>query len=235
MMWGVTIPYDIGPDSHPSGTPFRNVFSRNRTSGGDPVAWLRAEVKADLSAARIINAGGFSPQRWDTEPPGQVNPDEIPQSRAVTDALGCDPAYICGWVQLVAYDKLNNEPDEAYGRDSGAPFALVDNGRREFEHIIRHDPRNEIARCEAELAILDEHALTWPDGEPEYESLDEPVADSRGGVHYVPVRGGVVPPYVCRTCGYDDGQPCKTVRLLASGYKHRPGYAAAFGNLPALS
>jgi hypothetical protein len=199
MMWGVTIPYDIGPDSHPSGRPFRNVFDRNRSSGGDPVAWLRAEVEADLSAARIISSGGFSPQRWDTEPPGQVNPDHIPQDAAVTAALGCEPEYVCGWVQLVAYDKLNNAPDEAYGRDSEAPFALVDNGRREFEHIIRHDPRNEAARCEAALAILDECetalriARTYKDGD-----------------------GALA--LACAKTWRD------AVRLLARGYRHRPGY-----------
>ena len=124
----------------------------------DVAAWTRKQIEADLSAARIINAGGFSPQRWDTEPPGQVNPDDIPQSDAVTAALGCDPECICGWVQIIAYDKLNNEPDNAYCRDSGAPFALVDNGRREVDHIIRHDPRNVVADCEAKLAILEEHA-----------------------------------------------------------------------------
>ena len=194
--WGVTTPYDIGPASFPSGKPFRNVFGRNHSSEEEPVAWLRAEIEADLSAARIINAGGFSPQRWDTEPPGQVNPEEIPQSDAVTAALGYEPEYICGWVQLVAYGKLNNEPDEAYGRDSEAPFALVDNGRREFEHIIRHDPRNVVADCEAKVAVLDEH----------------------GGEHmcYENTRDG-------NTWDWYIGD-CRVMRNLASGYKHRPGY-----------
>ena len=91
-----------------------------------------------------------------------------------------------------------------------------------------NDPQDTIARCEAELAILDEHALTWPDGEPEYENLDEPVTDSRGGIHYVPVKGDPVSPYTCKICGYDNGGPCRTVRLLAGGYKHRPGFPVAF-------
>lgn len=90
-----------------------------------------------------------------------------------------------------------------------------------------NDPQDTIARCEAELAILDEHALTWPGGEPEYETVDEPVTDSHGGVHYVVVRGDLIPPYTCRICGYDDGRPCKTVRLLAGGYRHRPGFPAS--------
>ena len=44
-----------------------------------PVAWLRREIEADLAAAKIIGAGGFAPERWDTEPPGQVNPEDIPE------------------------------------------------------------------------------------------------------------------------------------------------------------
>jgi len=186
------------------------------------MAWLRRTIEGDLAAARIIGAGGFSPQRWDTEPPGQVNPEDIPQSRAVTAALGCEPEYICGWVQLVAYDKLNNEPDERYGRDSEAPFALVDNGRREFDHIIRNDPRNAVARLEAELAILDEHyILTSDDRNPAYEEFS------------VVRIGGANKDSGCITCHYY-GQGgvkgygiCHTVRLLASGYKHRRGYEEA--------
>jgi hypothetical protein len=65
-----------------------------------------------------------------------------------------------------------------------------------------NDPQDTIARCEAELAILDEHAL----------------ADYGYG------------PY-CRTC-FDVGDgmphavpyPCRTVGLLAGAYKHWPGY-----------
>ena len=56
------------------------------------IAWLRREIERDLSAARIIGAGGFEPQRWDTQPPGQVNPEHIPASDEVSVALGLDPA-----------------------------------------------------------------------------------------------------------------------------------------------
>jgi hypothetical protein len=166
----------------------------------DVAAWTRKQVKADRAAAMIISAGGFSPQRWDTEPPGQVNPDDIPQNDAVTAALGVNPEYICGWVQLVAYDKVNIEPDEAYGRDSMAPFALVDNGRREFDHIIRHDPRNVVADCEAKLAVLDEH----------------------GGEHmcFQNVHDG-------NTWDWYIGD-CRIVLFAAACYRHRPGYQEAW-------
>lgn len=67
------------------------------------------------------------------------------------------------------------------------------------QHIAANDPRDVIARCEAELAILDEHRA----------------AD------------GACPGEVCCiTCGdYPQVEyPCRTVRLLAGGYRFRPGY-----------
>lgn len=65
-----------------------------------------------------------------------------------------------------------------------------------------------VARCEAELAILEEHALIGP--------------SSRGGP-------------ICNTCvditidpadaeNFYVPYPCRTVRLLGSGYRHRDGY-----------
>ena len=69
-----------------------------------------------------------------------------------------------------------------------------------------------VARCEAELAILDEHR-----GDPsEWGGRRPDGAWQRQGL-------------VCMSCGHDDGHsgvawPCRTVRLLAGGYKHRPGY-----------
>lgn len=192
------------------------------------VAWLREQIEADLAAARIIGAGGFAPQRWDADPPGQVNPEKIPASRQVTEAIGACHEEVCGWVQIVAYDRLNNEPPEADCRDSTAPVILVDNGRREFEHIIRNDPRNTVARCEAELGILDAHRLVVADrGLPEQgqswgsargyriiaEHPDEKDIERAAGMHW---------DLDCRE--YRKRFPCRTVRLLGTGYKHRPGY-----------
>jgi hypothetical protein len=68
-----------------------------------------------------------------------------------------------------------------------------------------NDPQDTIARCEAELAILDEHGL--------YDVNDEAY---------------------CRICG-DCPQvayPCHTVSLLAAAYRHREGYARYWGTLP---
>ena len=62
-----------------------------------------------------------------------------------------------------------------------------------------NDPRDTIARCEAELAILDEHK---------------------------PDRGIDPDEMCCTTCGdYPQVEyPCQTVRLLGAGYRHRRGY-----------
>ena len=185
------------------------------------IAWLRKEIERDLSAACIIGAGGFEPQRWDTEPPGQVNPEHIPASNEVSAALGLDSEEApCGWVQVVAYDRLNTEPPERDSRDSTAPVVLADSGRRAFEHIVRHDPRNEAARCEAELAILDEHYILYRDDTNElYEEFS---------VCYPPGIPGMN--CGCVTCHYighggvKEYGICRTVKLLASAYRRRPGY-----------
>ena len=88
----------------------------------------------------------------------------------------------------------------------------------EARHIALNDPQDVIARCEAELAILDAH------------EQDE---------------GWCL--YCERNCKCDLGDdcvedswrayPCPTVRLLASGYRHREGYAGHWGevNRPAGS
>ena len=84
-----------------------------------------------------------------------------------------------------------------------------------------NDPQDTIARCEAELAILDLHAPVCP--------LAEMIVDWREWQE-------------CRECGpnkeypeylHQPGRgekfyPCRTVRLLASGYRHRPGFPTAF-------
>jgi hypothetical protein len=75
-------------------------------------------------------------------------------------------------------------------------------------HIARHDPLTEEAQAESVLAILDEH--------------EEIGRNSRGG----PICN------VCVNIGIESANdaefyatyPCRTVRLLAYGYRYRPGY-----------
>lgn len=77
----------------------------------------------------------------------------------------------------------------------------------EAAHIAIHDPRDTIARCEAELKLLDEH---------------QPIVDS-GRDPAWPAPGHCLG---CRTPDGEDYQPfpCATVRLLATGRRHRPGF-----------
>jgi hypothetical protein len=166
----------------------------------DLVTWLRRQVEDDLSIARIISQGGFEPQRWDTEPPGQVNPPKDPASTAISEAIGQEPEYSCGWVQIVVYEREIGDPPEEEYREPGSVAALADIGRRQFDHIIRHDPRSVVADCEAKLAILDAH-----DKAEHYCPI--PVLPSVHGQRWTPEEG-----------------PCWTVLLLADGYRHRPGY-----------
>lgn len=72
-------------------------------------------------------------------------------------------------------------------------------------HVALNDPRDVIARCEAELAILDEHG---PD-------------DTFG------------PDDVCCCACGDRPQvpfPCRTVRVLLGAYKHQPGFKAEWAS-----
>jgi hypothetical protein len=79
--------------------------------------------------------------------------------------------------------------------DEGAP------DEHQAEHRVG-DPRDAIADCDAKLAILDEHGPF----DPASEWLSA----------------------FCRRCGDLDSNrvavPCRTVRLLASGYRHRAGW-----------
>ena len=183
----------------------------------------------DLQAAQIVGAGGFEPQRWDTEPPGLVNPPSVRARAQINVALLPDPEdrltreSLPGWVQIVSYDRMLGEPPERDCRDDDLPVALVADCRREFEHIIRHDPRNAVADCEAKLSILAEHRLVIADrGEgahPAYRIVNEnpdagAVEDSRR-----------IWDADCRACRVH--YPCRTVRLMASGYRNRANYREA--------
>ena len=89
-----------------------------------------------------------------------------------------------------------------------------------------NDPRDTIARCEAELAILDEHFILTNENRLEaYEEFSVVPWGAKGGTgdqgsgcvtcHYY-AQGGVK--------GYGI---CRTVRLLAGGYRYRPGFPAS--------
>lgn len=172
-------------------------------------AWLRAQAEADLAAAKIISDGGFEPERWDTWPPGQVNPPSDPGSAGVSAAIGQEDVYTSGWVQIRAWDhEIGSEPDEDPA--PGAVPVLAELGRRQFDHVIRHDPRTEAARAESVLAVLDDYVATLAVKEGTEAKLRAgeepgPNAGYLDALRELAIYGSVV-------------------RLLAAGYRHREGY-----------
>ena len=96
-------------------------------------------------------------------------------------------------------------------------YARKNSARRPITPMRSHEMRDLAARCEAELAILDEHYILhrnigWTEGP------DEAWAE-------IPVCGLCVPKhsYYRSRADVPEG-PCRTVRLLGSGYRHRDGY-----------
>ena len=114
--------------------------------------------------------------------------------------------------------------DEVYtGGDDDASFGwrlAICRGPRSHEnmlHIAANDPRDTIARCEAELAILDEH---------DESDTPEELRHGHWEGHGSNERWIRDEPNDCPVCREES--PCRTVRLLAGGYKYRPGFPAAF-------
>lgn len=76
--------------------------------------------------------------------------------------------------------------------------------REDADHIVLNHPQDTIARCETELALLADHS-----------DFDFPANEDDG-------PGGYSWTARCDGCGQPT--PCRTARLLASGYRHRPGW-----------
>jgi Family of unknown function (DUF6221) len=146
-----------------------------------------------------------------------------------------DKARVEGMAALLGagWSTRRNDSDgfdyTVYGTDPDEPVA--DTWRADVASwLADNDPQDVIARCEAELAILDEHRLVVADrGLPEQ-------GQSRGTGYRV-IWGNPTETQIqdapmmwrnldCAACRRMF--PCRTVRLLADGYRHRPGYPAAF-------
>lgn len=99
-------------------------------------------------------------------------------------------------------------------RDNSGEVVVYDEGSPsdcEFEHIALNDPQDVIARCEAELGILNLH---------QHERLGGRTAQRND--------------LGCALCHEDDGVQwhpgwCDTVKAVASGYRHRDGYTQHWG------
>jgi hypothetical protein len=156
---------------------------------GELVPWLRAEITGRLEVARQAcpRTDGHWWRREDDH--GGVR----------------EPVS-----HLYAGERIADEDGETWGGefivvyDEGAP------SEGQFEHIGRNDPRDTMARCEFELALLDEHSF-----------IRVGYRDSAGIDRHS---------YECAACdpgGPPDSYPCRTVRLLGYGYRYRDGYREA--------
>ena len=144
----------------------------NSSSEEEPVTWLRKTIEADLAEARHVIALCIG---------GCAQPCPF------------HPAAAAEWREMSSGVLNISEGLDRAGAWEGV-WAMGDSRVTRF--IAVNDPQSVIARCEAELAILDEH----------------------GGEHmcYENVRDG-------NTFDLYIGD-CRVVRHLASAYKHRSGY-----------
>lgn len=93
-------------------------------------------------------------------------------------------------------------PEDPYYSCPGSrtePLGDLEWGEDACDCFLAERKAEALAKADAALAILDEHAEGWQIGDP------------------------------LRDCQWEVW-PCKTLRLVASGYRHRPGYAEHWGN-----
>ena len=146
-----------------------------------PVAWLRKQIEAREAAARAVKDGS---DPWD----GQWQA----RDRHALETYN-------GWVIALA-PGIRDSRDPSSVAAAEFPPGVV-------EHIAANDPRDVIARCEAELAMLDEHP---------------PCADD--ATHCAR----------CRNWLYEVQAPwpCTTISLVFGAYRQRPGYREDWGLIP---
>lgn len=99
-------------------------------------------------------------------------------------------------------------------------LVVYGNVKPQSEHIALNDPRDTIARCEAELAILDEHAS---DEDPVLEDCIRCGTALHAGPCECP--NALSGQHEREALAY----PCPTVRHVASAYKHHEGWGKHWG------
>lgn len=111
------------------------------------------------------------------------------------------------WTELSSGVLMTIAPDAPQEWTDGV-WAMGDSSLTRL--MEANDPQDTIARCEFELAVLDEH--------PPFEG---------GLIDEMPTTGTV-----CRWCSYGpmnlgDPYPCRTVRRLGYAYRFKDGYREA--------
>jgi Family of unknown function (DUF6221) len=147
--------------------------------GDDLVMWLRRQIRLQLTLAAVkplVDLQGNVP---------------VPPAPAYRQYVDGEP-----WVSFTRDSLIRHLVTSGVLVTSESPEAWFgDWPMGDLTPLMAPaDPRDTISRCEAELAILDEHSP------------------------------GEIEPEACRRCKGSLAVPCRTVRLLGSGYKHRPGW-----------
>ncbi|RSN12826.1 hypothetical protein DMB42_11655 [Nonomuraea sp. WAC 01424] len=171
----------------------------------DLLSWLRATIEGDKAVA--VGAAS-SPRAVEyLFPDGPDASGRAWEERQVPD----------GGAWFVERDLVMSWPQGMHARrgvvggSCGCCYGDSEGRSVDLDHIQRHDPRDTIARCEAELKILDIHKPVDGYGRVEYRELKDPGK-------------------VCEVCCFDwDGPligkfPCDTLIALAAGRRHRPGF-----------
>jgi hypothetical protein len=158
----------------------------------DMLSWLRSTITADLAQAKAADEA--SPGPW-----VNTGQDGLGDAWQIHGAPTGDTTWV--------YDRVAEESREVPELLRVATLNYDDGGgvweREAADHIVLQQPRDTIARCEAELALLDEMI-------PIIEELDDiAMSEGLGSVAY--------------------GEPTYLlVQKMVSGYRHRPGFDPAW-------
>lgn len=134
------------------------------------------------------------------------------------------------WTEMSSGVLLTSPPD-APGTWDGV-WATGDSSLTRL--MEANDPRDTIARCETELAILDEHyLLTNEDRSEAYEEYSVVPWGAKGGAG--DQGSGCVTCHYSGMGGVKGYGICRTVRYLLAAYRHRSGYDTSWGITPASS
>ncbi|MFI7448103.1 DUF6221 family protein [Nonomuraea sp. NPDC049714] len=164
----------------------------------DLLAWLRATIEGDLTQAKAADEA--SPGPWvNTGQDGQGSDTDAWQIHGA-------PTGDTTW----KYDRETEQETEVPVLSPVATTEYDDGGgvwkREAADHIVLQQPRDTIARCEAELALLDVMVSI-------VDQLDE-IAYGEGQGAGDPDHPGE-PLY---------GPSTYLVKRFAKGYRHRPGF-----------
>jgi hypothetical protein len=101
-----------------------------------------------------------------------------------------------------------------YAASIGEPLVVKHTWPQESGHIVANDPRDTIARCDAEIAVLDELEGARAALRLECDDYGAWVRGETSGP-----RPAIPGPSPMLIPGLE-----RAVALIASGYRHRPGY-----------